>query len=534
MSQGRERSLPAETVAEGVQRLGWLALAYVIANITGPSARLALAAVAGTVDRSDFGIPDVFGLGAVVAAIAVFVAVRQGAVPSKRLLDAGLVFHVVGALGITVREFWRGLPTIAGTSALFLIPAECVWIVVYPLLVPNTPRKILATSLLSASMGPVGLAISVAAHGTHVDRPFEAAAYFLTSSYPCAILAYLISRGVHRFNMRLKDAIEIGSYQLTERIGAGGMGEVWRAEHRLLARPAAIKLIRNGVLGDTEQTRSTLVRRFEREARETAALDSVHTIDVYDFGVTEKGDFYYVMQLLDGLSLERLVEEFGPVDPARTVYLLRQVCHSLGEAHARGLVHRDVKPANILLCTLGPDHDFVKVLDFGLVKHTAAGRTMTMVSMEGIVVGTPTYMAPESALGRDDVDGRTDLYSLGCVAYYMLTGQPVFSGSTPVATAIAHVKDTPIPLRARSPFAIPPTLDSLIMKCLAKHPDDRPASAAEVSQRLAASVGPNAWTPGAARAWWERHQPLTPSPAADVAAEKRTSGNVVRLRPRPA
>ena len=232
-------------------------------------------------------------------------------------------------------------------------------------------------------MGPVGLAIAAAAHGTPIDRPFEAAAYFLTSSYPCAILAYVISRGVHRYNLRLKDAIEIGSYQLTERIGAGGMGEVWRAEHRLLARPAAIKLIRNTMLGDTEQTRSTLVRRFEREARETAALDSVHTIDVYDFGVTDKGDFYYVMQLLDGLSIERLVEEFGPVDPARTVYLLRQVCHSLGEAHARGLVHRDVKPANILLCRLGPDHDFVKVLDFGLVKHTAAGQTMSMVSMAG-------------------------------------------------------------------------------------------------------------------------------------------------------
>ena len=141
-----------------------------------------------------------FGLGAVIAAIAVFVAVRQGGVASKRLLDVGLGFHVVGALGITVREFWRGLPVIAGSASLFLVPAECVWIVVYPLLVPNTPRKILITSLLSASMGPVGLAISAAAHGTPIDRPFEAAAYFLTSTYPCAILAYLISRGVHRFN----------------------------------------------------------------------------------------------------------------------------------------------------------------------------------------------------------------------------------------------------------------------------------------------------------------------------------------------
>ena len=196
------------------------------------------------------------------------------------------------------------------------------------------------------------------------------------------------------------------------------------------------------------------------------------------------------MELLDGLSLERFVEEFGPVDPARTVHLLRQVCHSLGEAHARGLVHRDVKPANILLCRLGPDHDFVKVLDFGLVKHTAAGQTISMVSMEGMVVGTPTHMAPESALGHRDVDGRTDLFSLGGVAYYMLTGQPVFSGSTPVAAAIAHVKDTPIPVRLRSPFMIPLPLDAIIMECLAKDPDNRPASVAVVSDRLAAAYCP--------------------------------------------
>ena len=212
--------------------------------------------------------------------------VRQGVLPSKRLLDVGLVFQVAGALGITVREFWHGLPETAGSS--FFVPAECVWLVAYPLLVPNTPRKILVASLVAASMGPVGLAISAAANGAHVGRPFDAAAYFLTSSYPCAILAYLIARVVHRFNMRLKDAREVGSYQLIERIGAGGMGQVWRAEHRTLARPAAIKLIRNAMLGEDERTRETLVRRFEREARETAALGSIHTIDVYDFGVTDQ------------------------------------------------------------------------------------------------------------------------------------------------------------------------------------------------------------------------------------------------------
>ena len=525
-------SLPADTVAEGVRRLGWLALVYVIGNVTGPSARLVLSAVAGTVDRSDFGIPDVFGLGAVIMAFAVFAMVRQGVLPSKRLLDVGLAFEVVGALGIAVREFWRGLPQAAGGS--FFVPAECVWLVAYPLLVPNTPRKILVASLLAASMGPAGLAISAVANGTHVDRPFDAAAYFLTSSYPCAILAYLIARVVHRFNLQLKNAREIGSYGLIERIGAGGMGEVWRAQHRLLARPAAIKLIRSSMLGESQRARETLVRRFEREARETAALGSTHSIDVYDFGVTEEGDFYYVMELLEGLSLERLVQEFGAVDPGRTVYLLRQVCHSLGEAHARGLVHRDVKPANIMVSRLGPDDDFVKVLDFGLVKHSAAGQTVTMLSMEGTAVGTPSYMAPEIALGRGDVDGRTDIYSLGCVAYYMLTGQPVFSGDTPVATALAHVQHAPVPPGLRSQFKIPPALDALVMECLAKDPAARPASAAVVSERLAAAVPADAWTLDAARAWWEHHQPLSRFRATGAAVEERTVADVFRLRRRPA
>ena len=500
-------SLPPDTIAEGVRRLGWLALVYAIGNIAGPFARLVLAAVAGRVDSSDFGIPDVFGLGAVIMAFAVFAAVRRGALSSRRLLDLGLVFQVVGALGIAVREFWHGLPTTAGGS--FLVPGECVWLVAYPLLVPNTPRKILVTSLLAASMGPAGLAISAVATGTPVGRPIDAATYFLTSNYLCAILAYVIARIVHRFNVQLKNAREIGSYELIERIGAGGMGEVWRAQHRLLARPAAVKLIRSSMLGESQRAREALARRFEREARETAALGSTHTVDVYDFGVTEEGDFYYVMELLEGLSLERLVQEFGAVDPGRTVYLLRQVCHSLGEAHARGLVHRDVKPANIMVCRLGPDDDFVKVLDFGLVKHTAAGQTVTMVSMEGTAVGTPSYMAPEIALGHPDVDGRADIYSLGCVAYYMLTGQHVFSGDTPVATALAHVQNAPIPPGLRSEFKIPPALDALIMECLAKDPAARPASAAVLSERLAATVPADAWTLDAAHAWWERHQPLS-------------------------
>jgi serine/threonine-protein kinase len=195
------------------------------------------------------------------------------------------------------------------------------------------------------------------------------------------------------------------------------------------------------------------------------------------------------------------------VEPRRAVYLLQQVCHSLGEAHARGLIHRDVKPANIMVCRLGPDDDFVKVLDFGLVKQTAKGRTVTMLSIDGTVVGTPSFMAPEVAQARSDVDGRADIYSLGCVGYYMLTGQQVFAGATPLATVLAHVQEAPVPLRLRSAFQLPPALEELVMQCLAKDPADRPPSIDAVRTRLAASVPGHAWTQAEAHLWWNAHQP---------------------------
>jgi serine/threonine-protein kinase len=445
--------------------------------------------------------------------------------PSRRLLDLGLLFQVVGALGIAMREFWGGLPYTPGVS--FSIPAECVWIALYPALVPSTPEKVLGSSLLAASMGPVGLAISAAITGRSVaERPLDIATYFLTSNYLCALLAYVTSRIVHHTSVQLKEARAIGSYELIERIGAGGMGEVWRSRHRLLARDAAIKLIRSNRLGETLRAREALAQRFEREARETAALRSIHTVHVYEFGLTEEGDFFYVMELLDGFGLDRLVRRFGPVPPARTVSLLRQVCHSLGEAHERGLVHRDIKPANIVVCRLGPDTDFVKVLDFGLVKYGAGTPAVTMLTREGAVAGTPEYMAPEVALGRSDVDARADLYSLGCVAYYLLTGHTVFSADTAVAQALAHVHDEPVPPSVRSEFPIPGALDDLIMGCLAKDPDARPRSAEEVSQRLAAVATLDEWTPRRARVWWDLHKPVAP-PRSVRAADTRSRREAV-------
>jgi serine/threonine protein kinase len=294
---------------------------------------------------------------------------------------------------------------------------------------------------------------------------------------------------------------------MLERIGEGGMGQVWRARHRLLARPAAIKLIRNELLGSTAGLVNDTMRRFEREAQETAKLGSIHTIDVYDYGITEDGDFYYVMELLNGMSLERYVKQFGPMPPARVVYLLRQACHSLSEAHDCGLIHRDIKPANIFMCRLGPDDDFVKVLDFGLVKQFGDHAAGTMPTIEELTAGTPAFMAPEIALNDSRIDGRADIYALGCVAYYLLTGQTVFHDESAIAVMLAHLKDAPVPPSLRAAFDVPAVLDDLILACLAKDKESRPRSAEDLARRLEKCVPDNKWTASSARLWWQAHQP---------------------------
>ena len=498
----KSHTLSPEIMAEAAWRLGWLGMLYAVTTILGYYGRRVLIGLS-TPEGLTPHVEDWFGLASIALGIGMYVVSRRGGLSLPRLLDLGLVFEVLATFCISMIEFWRPVPL---DFQFMFLPIECAWIIAFPLVVPNTPRKILVSSLVAASTGPLAVVIASLANGRGIDRPLAFAAYFLTSTYLCAVAAFAVARMVHRFNVRLRHAREIGSYELIERIGEGGMGEVWRAKHRLLARPAAIKLIRADVLGSNIRSRDAIIKRFEREAQDTATLGSTHTIDVYDFGVTEEGDFYYVMELLRGITLERYVQDFGPIEPARLVYLLRQVCHSLSEAHSRGIIHRDIKPANIFVCRLGPDDDFVKVLDFGLVKHFETPLPGTMLTMEGVTAGTPAYMAPEIALGKSDVDGRSDIYSLGCVAYYMLTGQPVFSGDTPVATVLAHVQNAPVPPRERSELEVPRALDQLILECLAKDPAGRPASATELGERLAATVPVDAWTQQNAHAWWELHR----------------------------
>jgi len=250
-----------------------------------------------------------------------------------------------------------------------------------------------------------------------------------------------------------------------------------------------------------------VTERFRREAEATALLRSPHTISLYDFGVTDDGTFFIVMELLDGLDLDSLVRRFGPVEPERAVFLLTQVCASLEEAHAHGLVHRDIKPSNIFTCRMGLATDFVKVLDFGLVKKPRVDEGDTMLTRVNGLWGTPAYLAPEAVEGGDTADHRVDVYALGCVAYWLLTGTQVFEAETPVGVMVQHMSRAPVPPSQRSGRAIPAALDAVVLACLAKKPADRPASAGEVARRLAQVVTAAQWTPDRALEWWKTHLP---------------------------
>jgi serine/threonine-protein kinase len=371
----------------------------------------------------------------------------------------------------------------------------------------------LAAAIAAGAMAPFGILVLDLLH--KVKGASGAYAPAIVGSSFAAGFAYMGARVIYGLGREVAAARELGSYRLEERLGQGGMGEVWRARHRLLARPAAIKVIRPVVAADGRAVQfEDLRRRFEREAQVTASLRSPNTVGLYDFGVADDGSFYYVMELLDGLDADTLVKRFGPLPAERVVHVLRQICHSLSEADSRGLVHRDIKPANIFLCRYGEEHDFVKVLDFGLVKAlgdrseggSEGGDTLTAFTRENAIHGTPAFIAPEQALGRG-LDGRVDIYATGCVAYWLLTGQLVFTADTPMGLLMQHVKEPAVAPSARTETPIPSALDRLVLECLAKDPKDRPQSARLFAKRLGEIPGVSQWTEEMAREWWRRYQP---------------------------
>jgi plasmid stabilization system protein ParE len=503
----RLTGLPIDLLIQSVSRLRVLALLYAFVFFMTQFTTLLLPQQRARM----LGSFVLWGPGAISIVVALFVAVliRSARMPLSVKVHIGLAFEVAASYGIAAAEFldpsslavkgsWTGLSWVA------------VWTALFTVVVPTKPRRALAAALASVSAVPVMIGSAMAAgYASFTLTPLE---FFLGLVFPylfVVVMAYVGARVVYTLGSEVSRARELGSYRLVERLGQGGMGEVWRAKHLLLARPAAIKLIRSSLTADGrtgafEDAR----RRFEREAQVIASLRSPHTVNLFDFGVSADGAFYYVMELLDGLDAETLVRRTGPVPAERAIHLLRQVCHSLSEAESCGLVHRDIKPANIFLCRYGEDHDFVKVLDFGIVKATTAtaeiGRALTR---DMSIHGTPAFMAPEQALGSADVDGRADIYATGCVAYWLLTGQLVFTADTSMALLLHHAHTPPTPPSARTELPIPSALDDVVLSCLAKDPAARPQTARELSRRLANVDVANAWTEDRARDWWASHEP---------------------------
>ena len=494
----------ANRIANRLQILAWLyAFTFFMAAFFPPivlsQGRTFLAHVAS------------WGVGAVsiVVAVAVALAVRFIKMRPGVVTILALVFEVASSYGIAAAEFLHplGLSPDVGWVGLSWV---AVWMLLFNVVVPTLPRYATIAALLSVTSVPVMVLFSLS-YFPPASQPTPLMLFF-GFGFPyvlVVLMAYVGARVVFALGKEVTRARELGSYALQQKLGEGGMGEVWKASHRFLARPAAIKLVRSSIATRGLGALDDLRKRFEREAQVIAQLRSPHTVTLFDFGVTQDGSFYYVMELLEGLDTDKMVRRFGPMPAERVVHILRQMCHSLSEAESCGLVHRDIKPANIFLCRYGEDHDFVKVLDFGIAKavHETSTQTETGITIANVIQGTPAFIAPEQAMGDTAVDTRADIYSAGCVAYWLLTGQLVFSAETPMKLLVAHTQAAPQPPSSRSELPIPPELDALVMACLAKNREERPKSPRVLLERLEAIPLREPWTETRARDWWRGHLP---------------------------
>jgi len=426
---------------------------------------------------------------------------RSDLVTSQDLLDLGLVFQIGGALALALMENSVRLPatTVRGYTGV------AAWIAVCVMVIPNRPWKSIAAAIGSAAMVPCGHLVAAKILG-YPAMAWKGLAGYTVSAAIVAGWTPFISTRLHRMREDLTNARDFGSYHLEELVGRGGMGEVWLAHHRLLRRAAAVKLVLPRYLeGSNVSVQRRKQRRFEQEAQAIASLRSPHTVAIYDFGVSEDGSLYYAMEYLQGLNAETLVDRYGAQPAGRVIAFLKQAIESLEEAHDVGLIHRDVKPSNLFICRLGRRTDFVKLLDFGLVKAlTGPGaKTAATHSQTG---GTPAFMAPEQVRG-DEVDARTDIYGLGCVAYFLLSGTLVFDRPGAMAMAMAHLAEDPEPPSLRSELPIPASLEQIVLACLAKNPNDRPQSAADLNAMLDACRDVPRWTHADADLWWALHRP---------------------------
>jgi serine/threonine-protein kinase len=443
-----------------------------------------------------------------VAIIAALLSSRRAlSLEALRWIEAGLFFGVLLYFGYQQVQFfqtgffsslsldsWMG-PVISARSMSW---PWAVAIISYGILIPNTARRcLIVVAAMVASFMAITLALALTAHGVPVSARV---AYVLCSLTDMALAAAVAVFGAYRIatlQLAAAELKKLGPYRLIERLGAGGTGEVYLAQHALLRRPCALKLIR------PEQSAAPhFLSRFEREVQAMAALTHPNTVRIYDYGLAEDGTFYYAMEYLPGLSLQQLVTRHGPLPPPRTVFLLQQVCGALREAHAVGLVHRDIKPANILACQAGGMHDVAKLLDFGLVRVHGPSQNGNTLTGLGSIAGTPAFMSPEQAAGETDIDERCDIYSLGAVAYFLLTGRPPFVEPTSVQAMAAHLTAPVVPPSQHRP-GIPADLEAIVLRCLQKDRAHRFTDVQALEESLQSTQCAADWSSHSAAAWWQ-------------------------------
>ena len=483
--------LSLDVLDEGARRLERLATVFILITVASFSLLLLLQPAIAPILRDP--ITRLTVLAATLIAGGIVALKRYEVVPSRTLLHIGMVLEIAVAFSISMVETLRPFDS---STPMLGISAVGVWIIVTAAIIPSRTQVRLALALGAAATWPIAYWINATRLG------FATGSWRQTATWPAmnfllASVAYMIGRWTYGTVREAHNAKQLGSYTLIAQIAEGGMGEVWHANHKLLARPAAIKLVK------VDASRQEMfAKRFHREANAIAGLQSPHTVYLYDFGTTEDGRLYYVMELLDGISLQTLITKFGPQPASRVVSILRQMCQSLEEAHQQSIVHRDLKPSNVMICKVAQARDFVKVLDFGLAKQFGTPDT-SLLTAEGVTLGTPEYMAPEVARASSEIDARADLYAVGCVAYTLLTGELVFVDTNPVTLALKHMKTAPVPPSQRTKGFVPPDLERVIMMCLEKDPNARPRSARDLDRMLAACNVPP-WTEDDAAAWWTK------------------------------
>jgi serine/threonine-protein kinase len=445
-----------------------------------------------------------------MAALGVLVILlRSKQLPARALagLDVAMMLFIStvhGVMGVNSPQAAHPAlqgPDVTAASSMPMLTATLFVLLGRAIVVPSSARYTLVASLAGA------LPTLAAAHTLHVRYPIgslghTAAQQTIGASIWLAAgvaLATVASRTIYLLHTRVQDAVRLGQYTLGDKIGEGGMGIVYKAHHALLRRPTALKLL------PPDKAGAASLARFEREVQLTSRLTHANTVAIYDYGRTSAGVFYYVMEYLEGMNLEELVSFDGPQDPARVVHVLAQAAGALAEAHALGLVHRDVKPANIILCERGGVPDVAKVVDFGLARELPGQgeSAYPAATSPTTILGTPLYLSPEAIATPDQIDGRADLYALGAVGYFLLTGVPVFEARTAIEACSHHLHTPVLSPSKRIHQEIPSDVEDAILCCLAKDPGARPQSALELRRLLlAARLEP--WTDSRARDWWER------------------------------